>query len=74
MTFKTKVRYLKIIHTHKQIDTSLKENAPYISKSRIFELTARRLLAKERMNLSRPTFYRALKCEKKLLREEPFLK
>jgi len=41
MNFKTKVRYLKIIHTHKQIDTSLKENAPYISKSRIFELTAR---------------------------------
>jgi hypothetical protein len=74
MNFKTKKKYLKIIHTHKQIDVSLRENAPFISKSRIFELTANEIFDTDHIMLSRPTFYRALKYEKILIMEEPYLK
>jgi hypothetical protein len=74
MNFKTKKKYLKIIHTHNQIDVSLRENAPFISKNRIFELTANKIFDTDHIILSRPTFYRAIKYERYLITEEPYLR
>ena len=74
MNFKTKEKYLKIIHAHNQIDKTLGANAPYISKGRIFELTAEFLLRTEKIKVSRSVYYLALKHERILMEEEMYLR
>jgi len=74
MNLKTKVKYLKIIHTHNQVDKSLGANAPYISKGRIFELTAELLFSTEKIKVSRSVYYEALNHERILMEEELYLK
>lgn len=66
---RTQVKYLKIINTHDQIKLSLGEEAPYISRERITDLTLNALNFK----CSRVTLWRALRFRSYIKKREKFL-
>ena len=73
MRTKTIRKYLKINHTYNQVIVSLGPNASYISKSRIYELTAEQFFITEKVQLSRDVFYKALRYSNVLEKEKMYV-